>query len=253
VSHFVIALIVFVCVFSSALLGLALHAVLPEQHVSDESSSVVKLAIGLVATMAAIVLGLLISSAKESFDTVSGDLQRNAAAVVNLDRMLAEYGPETQALRSLLKRDYADSVQTLVSGDPSRLAAMGSAEAIGRGEAFRRELNALAPHNDTQRELKASALQAVDAVFAARWLALLRARGSIPIALLVALVSWLCIIFGTFGLFSPTNGTIVGAFAMCALSAAVAIFLLEEMNAPLEGTVKVSFEPMRDALARLGE
>jgi hypothetical protein len=188
--------------------------------------------------MAALVLGLLISSAKNSFDTTGGDIVRNAAGVINLDRVLAEYGPETQELRALLKRNYTASVEILASGDPSVLARLGSAEAVSRAEDFRRKLRELAPRNDEQREVKVRALQAADEVFTGRWLALLRAHGSIPITLLIALVAWLCIIFGTFGLLSPLNGTTVVALAMCALSTAGAIFLIEEMNAPLEGTVK---------------
>lgn len=252
-SHLDTALIVFACVFCSSLAGLFLRAVLPEHHLSDESSSVIKLATGLIATMAALVLGLLISSAKSSFDTTSGDIERNAAGVINLDRALADYGPETQELRALLKRNYTASVQVLASGDPSLLARLGSAEADSRTESFQRKLRGLAPRNDDQRELKVHALQAADEVLAARWLALLRTHGSIPITLLVALVTWLCVIFGTFGLFSPLNGTIVCALAMCALSAAGAIFLIEEMNNPLEGTVKVSIAPMREALAHIGQ
>jgi hypothetical protein len=102
-SHLIIALIVFVCVFGSALLGLYLRTVLPEHHLSEESIGVVKLATGLIATMAALVLGLLISPAKTQLDTANADIVRNAASMVSLDRELSEYGPETQEIRALLK------------------------------------------------------------------------------------------------------------------------------------------------------
>lgn len=252
-NHLVIALIVFMCVFGSALLGLCLRAMLPAHHLSDESIGVVKLATGLIATMAALVLGLLVSSAKTSFDTANGELVQNAATVIQLDRVLAKYGRETQEIRALLKRNYAGAVQIVASGDRSQLARLNSAETINRSEDFERKVEDLAPRNDAQRGLKTRALQLVEEVFAARWLTLLQAKGSIPISLLSVLVAWLSIIFGTFGLFAPSNGTIIAALVLCALSTSGAIFLIEEMSTPLDGVVRVSVAPMRDTLSRLGE
>ena len=113
--HLSVALIVFVCVFCSALLGLYLRTLLPEHHLSDDSIGVVKLATGLIATMAALVLGLLISSAKSSFDTLNGEVTRDAANIILLDRALARYGPQTQDLRAALKRSVAEGLEIVAS------------------------------------------------------------------------------------------------------------------------------------------
>src|SRR5882724_4844792 len=101
-----IALIVFACVFSGAMLGLLLRAVLPEKHLGNDSKDVIKLATGLIATMAALVLGLLVSSAKGTFDLVNGELVQTAANIVLLDRVLSKYGPETREVRDLVKSNY---------------------------------------------------------------------------------------------------------------------------------------------------
>lgn len=252
-NHFVVALIVFVCVFGSALLGLYVRDLLPENHLSDESIGVIKLATGLIATMAALVLGLLVSSAKGTFDTASGELVQSAAKVIQFDRVLARYGPETQEIRAVLKRNYAGAVEILASGDSAQLERLNGTEAVNRSEDLQRKVEELAPRDDAQRALKARAIQIVDEVFAVRWLALLQAKGSIPMSLLVVLVAWLSIIFGTFGLFSPHNGTIIAALFMCALSTSGAILLIEELNRPLDGLVRVSVAPMRDTLSRLGQ
>jgi hypothetical protein len=252
-NHLVIALIVFICVFGSALLGLYVREHLPTHHLSDESIGVVKLATGLIATMAALVLGLLISSAKSTFDTTNAELVQNAAMVIQLDRVLARYGPETRDIRTLLKISYTGAVNIIASGDSEQMAQLNSAEAINRSEGLQRKIEELVPGNDVQQAFKAHALQIVDAVFAARWLTLLQARGSIPFALLMVLVAWLSIIFGTFGLFAPRNGTIIAALLMCALSTSGAIFLIEELNRPLDGLVGVSVAPMRDTLSRMGQ
>lgn len=252
-NHLVIALIVFICLFGSALLGSYLRARLPSHHLSDESISVVKLATGLIATMAALVLGLLVSSAKGTFDTTSAELVGTAAKVMQFDRVLARYGPDTQEIRSLLKRNYTGIVQVLASRDPALLAKLDSPEAINRSEELQRKVEALAPGNETQRTLKAHALQVMDEVFATRWLALLQANGSIPLTMLVILVAWLSIIFGTFGLFAPRNGTILAVLMMCALSTSASILLIEELNRPLDGLIGVSLDSMRDTLSRLDQ
>ncbi|MGT2429554.1 bestrophin-like domain [Cupriavidus basilensis] len=252
-NHLVIALIVFGCVFGSSLVGMWARAILPPHHLSDQSISVVKMATGLIATMAALVLGLLVSSAKGTFDTTSAELVQNSASVIHLDRVLAKYGPEAREVRGLLKSIYAEKVQILGSLDEAQLGKLGNAEAVGRLEEFQRALEALTPRNDQQRQLKAQALQIIDNVFAARWLALLQTKATVPISLLIVLVLWLSIVFGTFGLFADRNGTIIAALMMCALSTAGAIFLIEEMSTPLYGLVSVSLAPMRDALAHLGQ
>lgn len=252
-NHVVIAFIAFIVVFGSALACSYLGAVLPRHHLSDESTSVVKLATGLLATLAALVLGLLISSAKGSFDTTNGEIVRSAVDVVRLDRVLARYGPETHDIRDHLKRMTAASVALLASGDPVILERMTDPEAIARTEDFQRQVENLSPRNAAQSQLQAKALQIVDEVFTARWLALLQERSSIPIPLLVVLVLWLAIIFGTFGLFAPRNGTTVTVLFMGAVSAAGAIFMIMEMNTPLDGVIRVSLGPMRGALAILGQ
>ncbi|EIM94389.1 hypothetical protein WQE_44748, partial [Paraburkholderia hospita] len=128
-NHVVVALIVFICVFGSALVGSCLRAVLPQHHLSDESTSVVKLATGMIATMAALVLGLLISSAKGSFDTTTGEIVHSAVDIVRLDRVLSSYGPETRDIREQLKRNTAASISLLASADPAQIARMTGPQA----------------------------------------------------------------------------------------------------------------------------
>ncbi|HEX7907813.1 MAG TPA: hypothetical protein VF534_06950 [Paraburkholderia sp.] len=251
--HLSVALIVFACIFSSALLGLYLRTRLPEHHLSDDSIGVVKLAIGLIATMAALVLGLLISSAKSSFDTVNAEVTHEAANVILLDRVLAQYGPETREIRGLLKQIVTTGLQQVASGDPSQQARMQSPEALKRGEYLERKLEELSPQNDLQRRLQARAIEMTGNAVAVRELGLLQAAGSTPTPLLITLVLWLCIIFGAFGLFTAPNATVTIALLLGALSTSGAIFLILEMNTPLEGLVKVSLSPMREALAVLGQ
>ena len=251
-THVLIFLLVFVSVFGCALLGMHVRTRLPDHHLDEESATAIKLATGLIATIAALVLGLLISSAKSSFDAVSGDLEHNAVNIIRLDRALAQYGPEAQSLRQQLKHNYGIWINMLSSGDATTLATLDSARVLDHISDFQHRLAQLAPANANQQELQERAQNFADEVFAARWLALMKKSGEIPMTLLIVLVSWLCVIFGTFGLLAPRNGTVMFFFLLCALSASGAIFVILEMDTPLTGIVKVPVTPMREAYSQLG-
>jgi hypothetical protein len=124
--------IVFICVFGGALLGMFLRSILPEHHVSAESKDAVKVGIGLIATMAALVLGLLVATTKASYDTKSNELTEMSANTLMLDRMLAHYGPETRTIRELLRRSGARSLEMLwpQNGRAPWLEPAGGAEVL---------------------------------------------------------------------------------------------------------------------------
>ena len=114
-SPIAVALLVLTCTFGGALLGMFLRTVLPEHHLDDASKDVVKLVSGLMATLAALVLGLLVASSKNSFDTVNEGFRESAAKIILLDRALAQYGPETQGIREVLKAGFAARIEQLLS------------------------------------------------------------------------------------------------------------------------------------------
>src|SRR5512147_2492171 len=116
-SSVTVSLIMFSCVFGGAMLGILLHAVLPQHHLSAESKDIVKLGMGLVGTMAALVLGLLVASAKGSYDAQSAELTQMSANIALLDRALAVYGPETKEVRGLMRGAIAGLLDQLWSKD----------------------------------------------------------------------------------------------------------------------------------------
>ena len=247
-----IASIVFVCVFGGGMLGLHLRTFLPEHHLKEDSTGVVKLGTGLIGTLAALVLGLLIASAKNNFDRVSDDLAETGAKVVLLDRTLAGYGPETKEARDLLRRGFASTVE-LISGEGPVLEKLDSAQRLARFDEFQSKLRELAPRNDAQRSLQSRALELSNDLAQMRWLLIEQGQGSIPKPFLVVLVLWLAIIFAGFGLVSAKNATVVTTFLLCALSVSGSIFLIEELNSPLEGLMKISSAPLQNALSHLGQ
>ena len=174
-----VAPVVLAFIFGGALLGLALRARLPDRHLSDDSKDIVKLSIGVVATMAALVLGLLVSSAKGSFDRTEDELTLTASKVVQLDRALLRYGPEATGIRGGLRRNYGIAVDALTSQGASRLAQLQTRVAGSHLEDLVSEIRKLSPASDTQREIRARALMLAEDLNANRWLLLLQQHDSI--------------------------------------------------------------------------
>jgi Protein of unknown function (DUF4239) len=249
-SAIAIGLVVFALVFVSALLAMFVHTKLPDDHLSSDSKDVVKLGVALIATMSALVLSLLISSAKTAFDTRSNQLVQAAADIVLLDRALARYGPETKEARSLLQRDVAETVERFWPENGAKRIAIDPG--TSPAEAMYDKVDELAPQNDAQRSLRSQALSLAVDVRQIRLLMLEHMGSSIPLPFLVILVFWLCIIFASFGLFAPHNATVIAVLGVCALSVAGAIFLIIELDRSFEGLLQVSGAPMREALAQLG-
>jgi len=252
-SALAIAGVVFACVFGSALFGLFLRGMLPEHHLSSESKDVVKLAMGLIATMAALVLGLITASAKSSFDAQNSETVHTAADIIRLDRALARYGPETKEIRDLLKRAVAFRIHLTWPEDGSAPRNLDSPEMTRAAEGLEDKIRELSPRNEVQREFKSQALQIIGKVLETRWLRIEQLSDPVPLVFLVVLTFWLSILFGTFGLFAPRNGTVMAALVLCAVAVSGSTFLILEMHRPFEGLMKISSAPMRYALSQLGQ
>jgi Protein of unknown function (DUF4239) len=249
----VIGTLVFVCTFGGALVGLWLRAALPDQHLSDDSKDTVKVGIGLIATMTALVLGLVTASAKSSFDALNTAVKHTAADVLALDRTLARYGPESKAVRETLAQVIAQRLETTWPQHSSPVARLDHLEVTRGGEGLVEQIRGLAPQNENQRWLQAHAVALSEALLDARWVVVSSVGTSVPGPFLVVLVFWLTMIFVSFGLFAPRNATVIVALCVCALSVAGAIFLILEMDSPFEGLMKISPDPLRYAYARINQ
>lgn len=241
-----IGLIVLVCVFGGSILGMVLHTILPEQHLSADSKDVIKLGMGLIATMSALVLALLTNSAKGSFDTQRNELTQMSASVILLDRVLAHYGPETKDARDLLKGTVNNMINRMwpQEGSGPQLQPVAA-------EAFYDKIQALSPQNDVQRQLQAQAVKISVDIGQSRWLLFEQGGRSIPMPFLVLLIFWVTVIFLSFGLFAPRNATVIVTLFLCALSLSGAIYLILELDHPFGGLVQISSAPLRSALSQI--
>jgi hypothetical protein len=245
-SSVAIRLLILACIFGAGLFGMFLRTRLPEQHLSVDSKDTVRIGIGMIATMAALVLGLLVASAKNFYDAQSSELTQMSANVVVLDRLLAQYGPETKEARDLMRAAVARTLDLLWHQDQVDPAAAG-------GGILYEKIQALSPKNDAQRTLQAQALSMAFTLANERWLMIEEQTNSISLPLLAMLVFWLVIVFAGFGLFSPTNMTVVATLFLCAVAVSGAIFLIVEMYTPFKGLMQLSSAPLRNALGHLGQ
>jgi hypothetical protein len=245
-----IGCIALVCTFGGSLCGMALRVALPKPQMSTETKDLIKLGMGLIGTMTALVLGLLIASAKDSFDTKSKELTDMSADLVLLDRALAHYGAETAPIRELLHRAVARLLDQIWPGSNTPSSSADPA-AIG-AEVIYDKILALSPKSDAERSVQSQALSIGLSVAKTRWLLFEQGSNSINTPFLTMLICWLTVLFISFGLHAPFNATVVASLLVCALAASSAIWLILEMYIPFQGAIQISDVPLRSVLLHLG-
>ena len=247
------ASVVSLCVFAGGVVGLLLPRVLPAHHLTKETADAVRLGTGMLSVLAALVLGLLVGTARDALDTADRAIRGLSADLIQTDQALGAYGPEAAPIRDLLRR-YAGAM--LKEGWARSSHEILEEEDLPAGTALervRRAVLSLEPADAAQRWLRDQALAGSAALLEARWELLERQDLPIRPAFLVVLTSWIAFIFVGFGLHAPRNATVVCAFAVCASAIGASIFLVLEMEAPFDGLIRVASGPVEVALARMAQ
>lgn len=243
---------VFVILGFSTALGMVFRDRLPSHHLNSESKEVIRLATAIVGTLAALALGLLIASANSDYKDAQTELDATAARIVLLDRLMAQYGAETGDARGVLRALIQSRLERGWTIEASDDQSAGRASAYRQIEAVQGRLRALEPTDPVHRLIQARALEVSGNVAEGHWLQIESADEGLPWGFFVVLVYWLALLFGTFGLQAPANPTVLAIIIVCALSVAGAIFAISDMANPYAGLIRISDEPLRGALARLG-
>jgi len=248
-----IGVVVFTCTFGGALAGLALRLRLPDHHVSKESRDTVKAGIGLIATMTALVLGIITGSAKSSFDDVNAAIKRVSADLIALDRTLVRYGPETAPLREAIRNALVHRMEAVWPADGSDPVIVDPSNENDGVEMVAARIQRLVPQTEEQRSLQSRAVELAESILQTRLLIFEDVRSGIPVPFLIILIFWLTVTFASFGVFAPRNATVIIALFLSALSVAAAVFLVLEMDGPFEGLIKVSSDPLTYALSHMSQ
>ena len=245
--------LVFVLSFGAALAAIVARRRLPEQHLSFESKDVLKIGMALIASLAALVLGMLIATAKGNYDAQENAVKELAAKIILLETVLAKYGTETKEIRGLLRKAVESTHDQLWPASSGRPADLTPGEARASLESMFDQIAALSPQTDAQRVLKTRSQDGLLDLAAARIRLYSQQDSELPVALLVVLVFWFMLLFFGYGLLTPGNATLVTMFGVCALSVCGAMFLLMEFTSPFNGIMRVSDKPVKNALLLLGQ
>lgn len=256
----VYSVMLFMILCASAGLGFFIHPRLPERHRSPQSLALLQLAIGLLVTFAAIVLGLLTTSVKAGFDQAFAERGDYAGKLAALERCLSDYGPETAPMRDALRSYVAAVIASTWPDEPppkgaaypdtSKMAQTGEDPVLANlmnGVGLR--TMALDPKDTFHRNLMAACVERYRDVSLARWKVIEGALGSISPPFYWVMVFWLAILFGAFGLSARPNPLVVTVVVLCALSITVAVFVILDMDQPYGGLFGVPSTSMRHALA----
>jgi hypothetical protein len=244
-----VALLVTALQLGAMWLGSRIRRRLPEHHLSGDTKDTVKLAMGLVTTMTALILGLLVSSAKSTYDTARSEVMQMATKVAYVDRLLALYGPEAADTRRQLHDAIAEAVQGMWPDEPGAPAKL--APDTRTGDALFTAMHGLKPQDDMQRDIKAQCVTIMSEVGQLRTLLLVQSIRSISLPLLVAVVGWLVIIFLASSLVAPPTYTATIAMVSAAISVSGALFLIMELDQPFSGLIGIPSEPLMVALSHL--
>lgn len=250
-SPWLVAVAVAVLVLAGSLLGAFLRTRLPRHHLDDDTKEMVKMGIGFLSTLAALVLGLIISSAKGSFDTKSAEVESAAVQLLQLNNNLKQLGDAGEPARALLRHLVTERVGEYWGKDRTASQGSDTNEAAQALYHLQKMLRAIPAANAGQHSAWSKALQLIDDLAQLRSVAIAHSGSSITPPLLALLVFWLMIIAVGLNLFAPSNGTIHAVNVLCALSVAGAIFLILEMDQPYEGLIRVSDAPLRAVLLQL--
>jgi hypothetical protein len=208
---------------------------------------------GLIASMAALVIGLLIASATNEFSLQKTELEQLATDILLVDRALAHYGPEATPAREVLRNTLASFLERNWPDEGFHSKVLLIPEFSANGDKVLNAIRALQPTNEQQRTIQAHALDLFRDAARTRWLLSERDETSIPRPFLLVLAFWLFVLFASFGLFSPNNGTVFVVLFVCALSMGAAVMLIVDLDQPFEGLIQIPNTPLRHVLSQLGK
>lgn len=253
-----ISLAVLVGTVAAAFIGFRLQRTPVLSTLDDGSRSAIKVALGFALTVTAVIVGMVTAAAKDTYDQANELVAGLAIDAITLDKVLDAYGPETVELRQQLVADVEYRIARLETPETYHLADLEAVQGIPRVEELYAAVAKLEPVGEYQKDLKDRALDMIGGrvgfgegnMAQKRWLFTVRPV-SVPAIFLVVMIGSMAIEFLGFGLFSKPGRAVWIAIVMAALVVSATMFLLLELDDPIDGHFRVSTEPLKRALSLL--
>ena len=250
-NSFEVSTLVFAIVFGGAIAGMALRRALPPEHLGTDAKETVRLATGLIVTMTGLVLGMLVSSAKSYYDGQKNVVAEISSKVILLNASFLEYGPEANETRRHARQVVEDAVDRIW---PREESARFQLRPQDDEQLIKEQLELLVPKDERQAATKVQIASAIRDLRRTVWLMYLQSeQASISIPLLIVVTLWLFAIFMSFGMFAPSNATVMVTLIVCAMAASAAIFIIVDMYSPFKGLLEISPVAIHEALNQMGK
>lgn len=252
--------IIFILLLVASGVGMYLHDRLGEQHRTSETKDHVRLVVSILVTFTALVLSLMLSEVKGTFDTFDARLRSFAGDLSNLDIHLREYGPDAEPIRATIRKYVAAAIadswrnEPAPSGDFPRFDGSAAVERPELGALLIQAdvaIHKLDPPDHFRQRLADSLSNQIDEALRARRQLLETSHDTIAWPLMLAMCAWLAVVFGVFGLLSPRNAVVYMSIVICAICVASAIFLIDDFDSPIDGLLSASSDSMRATLSRM--
>lgn len=204
---------------------------------------------GIFVVMTSLVLGLMITSAKNTFEGIDHNVHALATQLIILDRALQQYGPETAATRAALVAYVGRALYATWPSEGRPIVADKSAEKLLR--AVGDSLGAVRPQDERHALLWNAIQQQYQKVVEQRWVLVEQSEGAIPRPLIAMLAAWLVLIFAGSAFCAPRNPVVIGTFVLSAGLFAGTIYLILDMDVPFAGPIRISPAPLERVLEEM--
>ena len=233
-----------------AAIGMAIRRTLPPDLLEGGSKEAIRLGAGFLSTLAALVIGLMIASAKNTYDTQNTNIRQLGTNAVLVDQMLTKYGPAAREARTLLREAIPSATARIWQ---ESIAAKASSNFVisSTSERFLDAVEALKPANEEQTSLKARIIQITTDMGRTRLLVFTQNENAIPVPFFVVLVFWLVLIFASFSLFAEPGPIEIASTLLFALSVSSALFLIVDLGHPFEGLMQISNHHLQVVLPKI--
>jgi hypothetical protein len=251
---------VLLLLMASSSAGFLLQSRLRESHKRRETIDAVRLVMSILVTFTALVLGLLTSSVKSSYDGFESRFRAYASDLTSLDQRLREYGDGADSIRRKLRAYVAAAIADTWREEPK---PSGEYPIFPHGSSLERQplgvllvdidvdIRRLEPADPFHHQLAELLETRMTELLRQRWILVTSEQDTISWPLLAVMTAWLMIIFGVFGLSSPRNALVYVTILSCAISISSVVYLILDLDKPLDGLIAITSQPMRDTLAHI--
>ena len=239
----------FISILFGTVIGMILKRSLPAEMLEGGSKDAIRLGAGFLSTLAALVIGLMIASAKNTYDTQNTNIRQLGTNAVLVDQMLTKYGPEARTARTLLRETIPSATARIWQENTRR---GGSTFVVSEtAERFYNAVEGLKPANEEQTSLKSRIIQITTELGRTRLLVFTQSDNAIPVPFFIVLVFWLVVIFASFSLFAEPGAIVIAFILVFAISVSSALFLIVDLSHPFSGLMQISNHHLQMVLPKI--